>query len=55
MNDETSSSRDESCLVATERSGEERRTGKESGANVSVPNEDHPWSVHDVLSEMTAG
>ena len=55
MSDGTSCSQDESCSATTERTSEKRRDGAESRVNVSVPNEDDPWSVHDVLSEMMAG
>ena len=55
MSDETSSARDEFHSATTKRVGEERRSGAESRVSVSVPNEDEPWSVHDVLSEMMAG
>ena len=38
-----------------ESSGSKRRNGAESRVSVSVPSDDDPWSVHDVLSEMMAG
>ena len=56
MSDGASSSQDESRSATTEQAdSEKRRNGVESGVSVSVPNEDDPWSVHDVLSEMMAG
>ena len=55
MSDDASSARDESQAVAAKQTGEERRNGAESRVSVSVPDEDDPWSIHDVLSEMMAG
>ena len=49
------SSQDESRSATAEGTSEERQNGAESRVSVAVPNEDDPWSVHDVLSEMMAG
>ena len=49
------SSQDESRSATSGEIGKERQNGGESKVSVSVPNEDDPWSVHDVLSEMMAG
>ena len=56
MSDDASSARDESQAVAAKQTGGEgERNGAENRVSVSIPNEDNPWSVHDVLSEMMAG
>ena len=54
MSDDASSAQDESQRVAAKQTGEERRNRAESRVSVAVPNEDDPWSVHDVLSEIMA-